>query len=215
MSYAFDDLGLQVAYDLVIDPEFPSAGIWSDRVQHFHRDALCDSKEPFRSTWGAPVVVRVEPDHSSAWIGMAEAGGAGTPTQMVAGPDPNQLIVVNEGVAYLIDVTKPGDYNAIKLMPILGVRSISDLRLVLLSSFTALVAIDKKGVCWRTDRLVLDDLRILRAGTEGIVVTGSTVEGLVDLETTIDPRTGRILSQADAASLPEPLRDRDHWERAE
>jgi hypothetical protein len=210
VSATFDNLVFAPTYQVTVDPEFPPDGVWGEQVRHFHPDQRCDGTEPFRSKWGPPLVLRVEPQASDAWVGFVESGGLHRSQLLVSGPGSQQLVAVNGGCAYLIDVLQPMRYEVAPASPILRAEGVTEPALLLLVTFTDLVAIDPVGLLWRTDRLVLDDLMLVGATRESIVVRGSTLEGGV-AQVTLDPRTGLIVS--DSAPMPDPLRQQRHWLR--
>src|SRR6266480_4560578 len=55
-------------YRCTVDPEFPGTGSWGCATFEFPRTDA--SGQPFRSPWGAPLVVRVEPDPGEEWVGF-------------------------------------------------------------------------------------------------------------------------------------------------
>jgi hypothetical protein len=141
---------------------------------------------------------------------MAETRGAHPFTRLAPGPSSNLLIVVNQGSAYVCDVTQPERYTPVQSAPIVDALSLPDLSLMLLLTFTDLVAIDADGPLWTTDRLVLDELRVVSASDDAIVVAGYSIEGAERL-VTVEAASGLVTSDS---YLPEADQRDRHWRRS-
>jgi hypothetical protein len=115
-----DPSGFTAGYSVEVDPEFPADGKWTDQVVHFHREGECAGDDDIQTTWGTPLIARIRSPDQAPWIAMAETARAYPLTTLVAGPHINQLIVVNQGSAYLCDVTRPAEYRRIRPLPIEG-----------------------------------------------------------------------------------------------
>jgi hypothetical protein len=186
----FDALGFVPAYACEVDPEFPGTGDWGCPHYGFHRDG--PATEPFRSRWGAPLIVRVQPAGQERWVGSFEAGCDHDLTSVFACPNPTQALVVCGGQPYLVDVTAPARSTAIDLDPIIHVRRVGDLNLVVLATHLDLTAIGPAGLAWSSERLCLDGLRILDATADGIRCAGYGVAGYSVEEFTVDPHDGQV-----------------------
>jgi len=211
MTIALDQLGFAVAYDVEVDPEFPSTGRWNIAVHHFHRDGRCDGTEEFRSKWGSPIVARILPDGEAAWVAVAEAGGLHSFSGVFGAPGETTLVIVNGGYAYVVDVLDPGAYAVIPAAPVTGVSAEPALGLLFLVTFTALIAVDRDGLMCVTERLVLDDLHIQRVTRDVITATGTTIEGMVRASVNVDPMTGALVGAK--PRLPKQLSDPPRWHR--
>jgi hypothetical protein len=211
MTVAFDDLGFAVAYDVEVDPEFPSAGRWSIAVHHFHRDGRCDNTEEFRSRWGPPIVARIRPDGEEAWVAMAEAGGLHSFSGAFGAPGETTLAIISGGCGYVVDVLDPDAYAVIPATPVTGVSAEPALGLLFLVTFCELIAVDRDGLLWVTERLVLDDLQIQRVTPDLITATGTTIEGAVRASVTVDPTTGALVSAE--PRLPKQMSAPPRWHR--
>lgn len=78
------------------------------------------------------------------------------------------------------------------LEPVTQVCRVRDLDLVVLVGFTRLAALSPAGLAWHSERLCLDDLRVLGATGDGIRCSGD-LRGVAE-EFTVDPRTGQLRS---------------------
>jgi hypothetical protein len=186
----FDTLGFAPAYTCQVDPELPGAGQWGWPDYGFHRDGV--AAEPFRSRWGTPLVVRIATAGTRQWVGSFEAGGMGTLTGVFACPNPTEALVVCDGQAYLVDVTAPTRTTVLDLEPVTQARRVRDLDLLVLAGFVFMAALGPTGLAWHSERLCLDDLRVLDATADGIHCCGDFVGSTEEF--TVDPHSGQLRS---------------------
>ena len=182
--------GFEPRYEVEADPEFPPSGVWPDAVYHFHCKLACSGEDEFRSKWGPPMVLRISPDLAEPWIAMVEAGGLHPFSGLFAAPEGEHLVVVNGGAAYVVDANRPQHQQALGGMSIVGVTSTDSV--ILLSSFVHLICVDQAGVRWQTERLVLDDLKIVAIDTDSLTVTGSTMEANWVATVRVDMHSGKV-----------------------
>lgn len=186
----FEACGFESAFTVEVEPPFPGDGNWGHPVFGYGRDGL--GLDPFASRWGTPVVLGVHPDTAPAWIGMFAAGGLGQLTGTFGCPGRDNLCVVADGIAYLIDVTQPEAPAVIAQNMVWQVESVTDANVLLLVCPWDITAIGPNGVAWNTGRLAVDDLRIDQADTESIVCSLDNLGGTPTIE--LDPRTGEQMS---------------------
>jgi hypothetical protein len=179
-----ETFGFHPTYSVELDPEFPGDGDWKRPVYGFDRSGTI--VDPFRSPWGTPLLVAVEPGGGSPWVGMFQAGGLGGVTAAYSCPRHTDLCVVAEGQAYIVGVTNPAAGAMAAQNTVMQVEALATL--LLLVRPWDIVAIGIDGVAWHTLRLVVDDLRIERADDRSIVCSGDTLGGTPTIE--VDPRTG-------------------------
>jgi hypothetical protein len=177
--------GFKTSYSVEVDPEFPGDGAWDVPVHRFRRDGSLSDE--FESRWGTPVVVRVGTE-GGAWVGMFESGGLGGVTGVFACPGPNHLCVLVDGVAYLVITASPSAGAVIAHDQVWQVVGVETPALLLLVRSIDIVALGAEGIAWRTPRLVVDDLRVERSSSAGIVCTGDNIGGTLTIE--LDPTTG-------------------------
>lgn len=174
-------------FEFTVDPEFPGDGDWGYPVFNFGR-----SGEPLSepdSRWGRPTVVDIEARRSPRWIGMFAAGGLGAYRFVCATPSPELICVVVDGLAYLVDVNRPGDAARVALQMVTQVVPVQGLPLMLLVRGLDIVAIGRGGVAWSTRRLVVDDLKVVEATRKSIVCTGDLLDGAPST-IELDPQSG-------------------------
>jgi hypothetical protein len=133
----------------------------------------------------------VAPSGGPEWVGLFPAGGLGGMGRVFAGPAPDQLCAVVDGRAYLVRVTRPEAGTIIAHDQVRQVAPVTGAPLLLLLNDTDIVAIGPEGVAWRSPRLAVDSLQVVRADTEGIQCTAGLPS---DFETPIvvDPVTGLV-----------------------
>ena len=190
MSNSFDSLGFASQYQCTVDPEFPGTGSWSYPTYEFPPGHAPNAA--FRSPWGAPLVIRVEPDEGTEWVGFFRAGGIGGLTGAYGCPNLGQICVSTQGVAYLVNIDKPTACQALSLTPVLKIHRVADADLVLLTSFISMLALDRHGPLWITDRLCLDELEVVAASVTGILCSGSWLGETERF--TLDPASGTVIS---------------------
>jgi hypothetical protein len=181
-------LGFSPAYSCHVDPELPGDGDWGCPVHGFDRDGGRAS-EPFHSRWGAPMIVRFTLSSGGTWIGIFEAGGLGGVDGVFACPNPVEAMVICDGRAYLVDVSKPEGTAVISFSPITQASS-AGTDLIVLASFSNLTAIGPYGQAWASERLCLDNLKIVSASADGIDCTGDFI-GCTE-SFTVDAHTGTL-----------------------
>jgi hypothetical protein len=186
---SFDTAAFDPAFAVEIGPEFPGDGRWRCPVVRFDRDGGVMSK--FDSRWGTPFIVRIRPRSGNDWIAMFAAGGLGTMRGAFATPSPHLLVVVVDGLGYLVDATMPGARAEIVHDQVHQVVPCADPPLVLLVRFIDVVALGPFGVAWATPRLCVDGLEVLNADRRGIVCSCDNLGGTPTL--TLDPVSGAQL----------------------
>jgi hypothetical protein len=104
-------------------------------------------------------------------------------------PSPDDLCVIADGLAYLVDVTKPDGGAVIVHNQVHQVIRVADRDLVLFVRPIDIVALGMSGVAWRTQRLVVDDLWVQQAARDVIVCRGDNLGGTPEIK--LDPQTGQ------------------------
>jgi hypothetical protein len=173
------------AFEVVVAPEFPGDGDWRCPFFAYEREGVVQVASG--TTWGAPTVVEVSLADDSRWIGTFAAGGLGGTSGVFATPDPFGLCVVNDGLAYLVDVRYPENGAAPLHWQVEQVVEVREPSRLLLVRFIDMVALGSEGVAWRSPRLAVDDLRVV-----------STVDGMI--ECTLDNLGGSETITLDAVT---------------
>jgi hypothetical protein len=68
---------------------------------------------------------------------------------------------VAKGDGYLVDTGNPEQWERVATTPTIDVRGINKQGIIVLASFTHLVAYDKAGLLWKTKQLSWDTLKVI------------------------------------------------------
>ncbi|MGO1050049.1 hypothetical protein [Crossiella sp. CA198] len=178
------------AYAVEVEPEYPATGEWSCPVFAFDRDGrVIDEAE-----WGfgMPRVIRVTPTEAAEWVGLFPAGLPGRADGVFAGPGAGQLCVVVNGHALVVRVDEPAAGAVIVCEPVNQVVPVVGAALLLLVTYTDLVAIGSDGVAWESARLALDGLRVVAASGAGIRCTADSWQMDGSAESFVVAATGEL-----------------------
>ena len=189
LSAVFETFDFRPEYQVEVDPEFPGDGDWHAPTYFFDRENTV-SESSGDSRWGAPLVIRVTTDQKQ-WIGTFTAGIDGV-NSVVATPDPRRLCCVVAGLAYVVNVDDPGAGAQLAHWQTVNLTPVSGTNTLLLIGFVDLAALGEGGIEWRSERLVLDDLTVLQASSDGIICTG-TIPGEDAPRIALNPSTGHLM----------------------
>jgi hypothetical protein len=139
-------------------------------------------------------ILAVTPASGEPWIGVFHGGEYGVPpaapSQVIGWPDEKSLCVVKAGAGCLVRTDDPTTNSEIDAFPITDVLAIPDRDLVVFADFTDLIAYGPDGIAWRSGRVALDEVEIIRA--EGDVLHVAGFFGSVNrAEFTVNLRTGQ------------------------
>jgi hypothetical protein len=125
-------------------------------------------------------VLAVYPVGVEPWIGVFHGGGYGVPPappgQVIGWTDGKSLCVLKTGGGSLVRADDPAVTGEIESFPITNVLAIPEQGLIVFANFTDIVAYNADGIAWRSGRLALDELDIIRA--EGDVLRVAVVVAL-------------------------------------
>ncbi|GAA2841410.1 hypothetical protein [Crossiella cryophila] len=160
------------AYAVEVEPEYPATGDWSCPVFAFDRDGrVIDEAD---RGFGMPRVIRVMPTDGAEWVGLFSSGLPGREDGVFAGPGPGQLCVVVNGLAQVVAVDEPAAGAVVVCELVNQVVPVAGAALLLLVTYTDLVAVGLRGVAWESARLALDGLRVESASAAGIRCTADS-----------------------------------------
>jgi hypothetical protein len=116
------------------------------------------------------VTVKVVPPLGEAWIGTFAFG---TMPNGLSGvfttPDVAKLLVVTKGDGYLVSTNDPEQWERVATVPTTDVRSDPKHGIIVLASFTHLVAYNQCGLVWKTEQLSWDNLKIISINDDDLV----------------------------------------------
>jgi hypothetical protein len=145
------------------DVAFPAA--YEVRLEVAPRgEAIHTFGYPGASGVGTTLGFEIITTSGSRWRGevMTGRGGVAKPvTGAFSTPNETRLCVIAGGDAYLVDVERPGAFEAVDAAgPVTGVRPLLHEEMLLLHSPWHITAIDRDGVRWHTARLSIEGVRI-------------------------------------------------------
>jgi hypothetical protein len=182
---AFDACGFEAKYRVIVEPETREGAEYA-----YGRNGKLIEEYDFESRWGTPLVITVKSVAGPVWTGAFAAGGLGTVRGVYATPSPRHLCAIVDGLAYVVAVDSPDRPAFIAASAVVRVMPVPDVPLLLLTGDTDIAGIKSDGVTWAVPRLVLDDLRVLRANAEAIVVSGDVGGHMSTI--TLTPASGTI-----------------------
>lgn len=109
------------------------------------------------------VTVKVMPHQGEPWIGTF-AFGTIVPNGLsgvYTTPNPRRLLIVAKGDGYLVATDNRDQWERVATIPTTDVRSIEKHGIIVVASFTHLVAYNNEGVFWKTKRLSWDNLKVI------------------------------------------------------
>jgi hypothetical protein len=186
----FETLGFDPAYTVEVDPRIPANGIREYESYAYGRNGRRINDFDFDSRWGTPLMLRVTSHLGESWIAAFAAGGLGVVRNVYACPSPDQLCAVVDGLAYLVDVNAPDEPAVIAANAVVHVLAIKDVPLLLLASDTDLAGVGADGAFWSAPRVVVNDLRVIRASAEAIVCSGDVGGRMATI--TVTPESGVV-----------------------
>ncbi len=140
-------------YELSFDQELPSSG---GEVFQF---VPTDDERNVRGVDGP--LMGVQPRVGNRWLGIFGNGYKGTVVDAAfTTPSPDVLCVVANGAGYWLN-TITREKSNVQAFPIRQVEIVGER--MLFCDFTRLACYNSGGFAWRTDSLVSDELRIIRA----------------------------------------------------
>ncbi|TKG87909.1 hypothetical protein EYV94_27855 [Puteibacter caeruleilacunae] len=109
------------------------------------------------------VMVEIISSEGNIWTGIFAFGEISTKgiLGIYAMPAPDKICVVSKGAGYIVSSKNPTNWEEIRPIPILGVYPVKSQDIIIFSSYTELVAYDKSGVKWRTERLAYDSFKVI------------------------------------------------------
>ena len=203
MIQEIEEFHFSTGFDVIVNPDFPGNGDWGCPTIGFDRDGLV--QEQFQSPWGPPTVLEVVLEGGGRWVGQFAAGGLGGVSGVFGSPGSRQLCVVVDGLAYVIDVDAPHQGAVVVHDQVSQVEAVERPDLLLLVSFIDIVAVGRDLVEWRSVRLAVADLRVVRI-SDGVVTC--SLDNLGGTSTiTVDAASGEQLNgtRLDSFWPPEAL----------
>jgi hypothetical protein len=168
---------IESMFDAEVMPGLPGTGPLPrqfTRTGHVHSEGL---------------VVRVRLDGGEEWIGNFQSGG-GSLSGIWGIEGAAAFLVVAKGQGYWVNSEKPEVYQVVKMTPITDVRSIPELRILVLGGLTDIVAYGPEGKIWASGSVSWDGVRIVDANSTGITGIGWDAPSEKEVGFFLNPLTG-------------------------
>lgn len=109
------------------------------------------------------LIVEVISSEGKSWIGVFAFGEISPNglSGLYSTPNPNKFCIVSKGSGYIVSSNNPKDWQEVKAIPIMDVRSIKQQKIIVFADYTELIAYDEVGIRWRTERLAYDSFKII------------------------------------------------------
>jgi len=141
------------------------------------------------------VWLRVRASSGRAWTGVF-AYGLGGPfgfSRIMSSPDPDSVIVISKGAAYLVRADDPSSVKQLPILPVTDARAIAEHGLVIFANFSRLFAYGRDGLRWESSHLCTDSLEILSVEGRTITCSGWDGGGPTEMmELAVDLQTGKV-----------------------
>lgn len=107
------------------------------------------------------ILISIYP-HRDKWLGTfyGEVLSSKSLNKVLSWPDPDKICVVSLGTGFIVDVNNPEKFEIVDLVPLLQVISSKEHGLIIFASYTNLIAYNRNGVLWKTNRISWDGLKI-------------------------------------------------------
>lgn len=132
----------------------------------------------------------IQPKDEKPWVLEITGDLANPEADGIYGcPSPNHFLAVTDSVAYYVNSQSPLDSLTLTNFPVQQIRSFPAFEMLLVIDFFSLTAIGPSGILWRSNRLVVDELKVVRATNEHLFCCGRYEFEFLKL----DRLTGKVL----------------------
>jgi hypothetical protein len=172
-------------FEVTVDPELPGTGDWTVPVFSFDRDGA--AHRGLTNLIGPRQMIDVRPFEAPEWVGVFPSGDLVGTNAVAITPDPECFTVVAGGRPYIVQAARPEQGAVVVREPVTSVVAASAAGLLLLVSFSEIVALGDSGVRWESPRLCLDELEVVGSAGSELRCRGYFMDGprefLVDAST--------------------------------
>jgi hypothetical protein len=113
------------------------------------------------------------------------------PSGVHACPDPDDLLAVAGGYAYLVDTQQPENCLHVPLKPVVQIKAAPEENLLLLAGFHHIVAVGRNGIAWQSARLSWEGLTLDAIQAGALHGTGWHMQSDRDIPFVLDLSTGK------------------------
>ena len=116
------------------------------------------------------LIVEVCPSECASWIGVFSFGRMALKgiSGIYSMPDPDKLCVVSRGAGYIVSSCDPEVWEHVKAVPVMDARTVVSHNIIVFADYTELIAYNRDGIKWCTDRLSYDGFRIVDVSDSSI-----------------------------------------------
>ena len=161
------DLDLSLPHTYQVEDSFELPGSGESDIPRVYIPSPVNRME-HAGTW-----LNIRASSGFMWTGVF-AYGLGGPSgcsRIMSSPDPERVIIISRGAAYLVKANDPYSAVLLPITPVTDARPIAKLQLVLFVSFSSLFAYGFDDLVWTSD-FGVDDLRLIRVDDDRIEVQG-------------------------------------------
>ncbi len=146
------DLSFPHSYELTEPPELPGSGE-RDLAVYYYPPLL--GRPERDGLW-----IRCCPQSGDHWIGVFiyEYGSPPAIHKILSTPDLNRVCVISGGRGYIVNISKPTEWETVPVFPITYASSVPDHRFLVFGSFDRLIAWSS-SVVWRAN-VAVDGLTV-------------------------------------------------------
>lgn len=163
--------------------------------RHFVYPQLIPGEE--ESLARGALLLQVQPAEGGTFLATCSLGfnDRSLPTGVFACPQPDHLLAVAGGYAYLVDTLHPERPELLPLKPVVHIAAVAPsddepTGLILLAGFHNLFALDANGIRWQSARLTWEGLTITSLINGQVHGTGWNMMSNKDVPFTVDLKTG-------------------------
>ena len=138
------------------------------------------------------LLVEVRPSAGGTFLATAALGfrDPGSLSALYACPNPNDLLILSGGYAYLIDTLRPETCEQLPCRPATSVLAAPEEGLLLLADFWGVLALDAGGLKWQSKRISAEGVTMHRVENGILYGLGWKYDTNADVPFTLDLRTG-------------------------
>lgn len=173
-------------YDVQDDVELPS--LESKRLVEFSPSPSVQARKR--------CVVAFELDSGDGWIGRFVGDYDEPPaiSLVCSAADPDRAFVVCAGRGYYVRVDRPDQFEVVRCFPVCSVEVVKETPAIIFGSFTHIASYGSRGLSWRSNALVSDDLRIVEANERIISIEGTNAPSGSTVRLLLESKTGKPIS---------------------
>ena len=150
-------------------------------------------KNPLENVTGGYLNLRFYPEEGAAWFGEFPMSGTNSRGAICSSPVADVVFIQSGWRTFRVNITEKSAH-ALDTYPVIQMKPDPYRKLIWLVGFGHVEAIDPAGnLAWKSNRFVLDDLRILEIKAESALIEGLDGWSIERRETSLE--AGRIVDK--------------------